>query len=167
MKCHVLRSAQNRTAASMIGSLFPSCVNDDAHKGIQDAIPEDFMKPPIFSAIAVSQGSQLHCPCDVRSHGGIFMAHNLSCSLVWRMCAGTQSHRAGNADVVEGRSCRDLRVQHFVNSVIRAQVPYRESKGEQISWMHSRRRWEYPQEQIGTGNELPSLPSTPSMSCRQ
>ena len=78
-------------------------------------------------------------------------------SLVWRSRTRAQPRRAGDADVVEGRALRHLRGQHFVNSVIRSQVPYREGIGEQVALMDWRWRGFHPQVEVG-----PCQPTSPS-----
>ena len=97
-----------------------------------------------FSVITVPDASShLHCqthrPCGVRSHAAVFVADDLSCSLVGRSRACAQPRRAGDADVVEGRARRHLRVQHFQISVVGTEVPHREGIGEQVALVDGRR----------------------------
>lgn len=76
------------------------------------------------------------------------MANALSRFPVGRMRACAHPRRTGDADVIEDCSRWHLRVQHFVNSVVRSQIPYGEGIGEQVALMARVRRWEYSQEQI-------------------
>ena len=80
---------------------------------------------------------QPHRPRGVRRHSAVFMADDWTTTrgAISRRGACAQPRRAGDADVVEGRSVRHLRREHFVNSIIRSEVPYRERICEQVSLM--------------------------------
>jgi len=89
---------------------------------------------------------------------------DLSCSLVWRSRARAQPGRAGDADVVEGRAFRHLRVEHFVNSVARTKVPDREGVCDEIALMDCRRRGLHTQEKIGFRDQAVGVKTSVSAS---